>query len=115
MNAEILLRHLYDLGATVGLMPDARALDIEAPKSVLTPELIELLREHKAELVQMVFEEAEREALQWEGASVIPQGVKLTGDARMIEAYRHHPLVVRFIEAGTKYFAATEAEFMKAA
>lgn len=115
MNAEILLRHLYDLGCTVGLTPDARSLDLDAPKGVLTDELLEVLREHKSELVQMVFEEQEREAIQWEGSPSLPVGVKFTGDARLIEKWQHYPSVVRFVEWGRRNLSEPEFEFIREA
>jgi hypothetical protein len=67
MTPDILLYHLLELGVTVRLSVDARALDIEAPDGALTPELIELLREHKSGIVDLVYSHEEAAAIEWEG------------------------------------------------
>lgn len=68
MTPEILLFHLYELGVTVELSPDARSLVLDAPAGVMTRELTDWIRQFKPELVQLVYEEKEREAIQWEGS-----------------------------------------------
>ena len=67
MTPDILLYHLTELGVTVRLSVDARALDIEAPDGALTTELIELLREHKSGIVDLVYSHEEAAAIEWEG------------------------------------------------
>lgn len=64
MNAEVLLYHLKELGVAVALGEGARTLELEAPKGMLTPELTELLREHKGNLIQLLYEQEERAASQ---------------------------------------------------
>lgn len=67
MMAEILLHHLYELGITVELSSDVRSLVLDAPAGVMTRELTDLIREFKPEIVELVFIEREREAIEWEG------------------------------------------------
>jgi hypothetical protein len=67
MTPDILLYHLTELGVTVRLSVDARGLDIEAPDGALSPELIELLREHKSGMVDLVYSHEEAAAIEWEG------------------------------------------------
>ncbi len=67
MTPDILLYHLLELGVTVRLSVDARGLDIEAPDGALTPELIELLREHKSDIVDLIYSHEECAAIEWEG------------------------------------------------
>jgi len=64
MTAEILLYHLRELGVAVALGEGCRTLELEAPKGVLTPVLTELLREHRDELIEAVYVEEERAAIQ---------------------------------------------------
>lgn len=63
MTAEILLYHLRELGVVVTLGDGARTLELEAPCGVLTGELAALLREHRDELIELVYAEAERAAI----------------------------------------------------
>jgi hypothetical protein len=109
--AESLLRHLFDLKVDVHLKPDFSGLDLDAPKGVLTPELLELLREHRDDLIQTLFEREEGEAIQWEGRLSTPY-VKYAGDERLIQANRCHPSVVELTEAAMKHFDGGEMEFM---
>jgi hypothetical protein len=111
MNAEILLKHLYELGVKISLTPDVHSLDLDAPNGILTLELLELLREHKDELVQFVFEIEEGEAIQWEGCLSLPY-VKYTGDERLIQTHRADPAVVRFTQFAMEHFQGGEMEFM---
>jgi hypothetical protein len=67
MSAEILLQHLQTCGVVVVLGDDARSLVVDAPAGVLTSELTELMREHKSELVELVYVQAEADAIAWEG------------------------------------------------
>ncbi len=67
MNADVLLYHLSQLGVVVDLSPDLVSLVLDAPAGVMTRELTDLLREHKDELVDLVYEAKEREAIEWEG------------------------------------------------
>ncbi len=64
MNAAVLLYHLRELGIIVALGDGAHTLELEAPYGVLTAELTELLHEHRDDLLQLVFEEEERAAIQ---------------------------------------------------
>jgi hypothetical protein len=113
MNAETLLQHLYELGVKVGLTPDARSLDLDAPKGVLTPELLELLRENRDDLVQLQYEMEEGEAIAWEGTASLPSTVKLVGDERLLDAFRHHPSVVRLAGVAQKYFGGGTLEISR--
>jgi hypothetical protein len=63
MNPETLLYHLWELGVVVGLSDDLSQLELDAPQGVLTPELLELIREHKEPLIELVFDSLEREAI----------------------------------------------------
>jgi hypothetical protein len=67
MSAEILLQHLQTCGVVVALGDDARSLVVDAPAGVLTLELTELMREHKSELVELVYVCEESDAIAWDG------------------------------------------------
>ncbi len=65
MNPEILLYHLRELGVVMALGDGCRTLELDAPKGVLTAELTELMREHRDDLIELVYMEAERAAIEW--------------------------------------------------
>jgi hypothetical protein len=67
MNAETLFYHLVELGVSVSLGASSSELSVDAPKGTLTPELTELLREHKSELIALVYEHEEAQAIEDEG------------------------------------------------
>ncbi len=67
MTPEVLLYHLAELGVSVSLGASASELSVDAPKKTLTPELTELLREHKADLIELVYEREEAQAIEDEG------------------------------------------------
>jgi hypothetical protein len=67
MNAETLLHHLAELGCYVAIGTPSTELSLDAPKGTLTPELTELLREHKADLIALVYEREEAAAIEEEG------------------------------------------------
>ncbi len=101
MNAALLLYHLRELGVTLALSADLSALEWEAPPGMVSPELIELLREHKAELIDLLFSQVEREAIEWEGQptfNVAARRVTLEGELLLVELYRHDPRVVLLAE-----------------
>ena len=64
MTADVLLYHLRELSVAVALGDGAQTLELEAPRGVLTPELTELLREHRDELIELLYVEEERAAIQ---------------------------------------------------
>jgi TubC N-terminal docking domain len=67
MTPEILLYHLRELNISVALTNDACSLDLDAPAGMLTPELLEIIKSFKAELVEMIYLEEERAAIEEEG------------------------------------------------
>jgi hypothetical protein len=67
MTAEVLLYHLAELGVSVSLGKSSSELSIDTPRGTLTPELTELLREHKSELIALVYEREEAQAIEDEG------------------------------------------------
>lgn len=67
MTADVLLYHLAELGVSVSLGKSSAELSLDAPRGVLTPELTDLLREHKADLVELVYEREEAAAIEEEG------------------------------------------------
>jgi hypothetical protein len=67
MNASELLNHLAQKGVALSLGKSSAELSVDAPKGALTPELTELLREHKAELIELVYEREEAAAIADEG------------------------------------------------
>ena len=97
MNAEILFHHLMRLGITLELSTNARGLEIDAPQGVMTPELAELIREHKSDLIELVYDREEADAIAWEGrASEVKRAVaavSFEGEASLIESYKNHPTV----------------------
>ncbi len=97
MNAEKLLYHLMQLGVSLALTSNARDLEIDAPRGVMTPELAELMREHKSDLIELVYLREEAEAIAWEGClgeSRRPVAVvKYEGEASLIDRYKNHPTV----------------------
>jgi hypothetical protein len=68
MTPEVLLYHLAELGVSVSLGASSAELSLDAPRGTLTPELAELLREHKAELIELVYEREEAAAIEEEGS-----------------------------------------------
>jgi hypothetical protein len=67
MTAEVLLYHLAELGVSVSLGASSSELSMDASRGTLTPELTELLREHKADLIELVYEREEAQAIEDEG------------------------------------------------
>jgi hypothetical protein len=67
MTADVLLYHLAEIGVSVSLGASLSELSLDAPKGTLTPELTELLREHKSELIELVYEREEAQAIEDEG------------------------------------------------
>lgn len=67
MTADVLLYHLAELGVSVSLGASSSELSLDAPRGTLTPELTELLREHKADLIELVYEREEAAAIADEG------------------------------------------------
>ncbi len=65
MTAEILLYHLRELGVALALGDGCRTLELEAARGVLTAELTELLREHRDDLIELLYMEEERAAIEW--------------------------------------------------
>jgi hypothetical protein len=99
MTSDVILQHLYELGVEISLSLDARSLELDARADVLTDELLELVREHKDELVQLVYEEQERLAIQEESQSAkgigdYMRGITLTGDSDLLGSVKHHPVLV---------------------
>lgn len=66
MTPETLLYHLAELGVSVSLGTSSSELSMDAPRGTLTPELTELLREHKADLIELVYEREEAAAIEEE-------------------------------------------------
>jgi hypothetical protein len=101
MTAALLLYHLCELGVTLSLSADLSVLEWDAPAGMVSPELLELLREHKAELIDLLFSEVERAAIEWEGQptfNIAARRVTLAGDPLLVELYRHDPAVVSLAE-----------------
>jgi hypothetical protein len=67
MNAVELLNLLAQKGVAVSLGTPSTKLSLDAPRGTLTPELTELLREHKGDLIQFGYEREERIAIEDEG------------------------------------------------
>jgi hypothetical protein len=67
MNASELLIHLAQKGVALSLGKSSSELSIDTPRGTLTPELTELLREHKADLIELVYEREEAAAIEEEG------------------------------------------------
>ena len=65
MTAETLFYHLRELGVVMALGDGCRTLELEAPRGVLTAELTELMREHRDDLIELVYAEEERAAIEW--------------------------------------------------
>jgi TubC N-terminal docking domain len=62
MTATVLLQRLCALGVHLTPSPDG-TLRYKAPKGVLTPTLLDAMRQHKAELHALVEEWSERAAM----------------------------------------------------
>lgn len=106
-TVEGILYHLHALGARVALSADLLSVGVDAPAGVLTPELVGLVREHKDELVDLLFSLEEREAIQEEGRPSYPHGVTLEGDAVLVESVRNSPAVRALLELGARLGGAT--------
>jgi len=65
MTAETLFYHLRELGVVMALGDGCRTLELDAPRGVLTAELTELMREHRDDLIELVYVEAELAAIEW--------------------------------------------------
>jgi hypothetical protein len=98
MTSDVILGHLYELGIEISLSLDARSLELDARADVLTDELLALVLEHKDELVQLVYEEQERLAIQEESrpASVgdYMRGITVTADSDLLKSVKPHPALV---------------------
>ena len=68
LSPRALFHQLQSLGVVMTPLPDGR-VHCSAPKSVLTPALLDQLRQHKAALAVLVEALHEREALAEEGQS----------------------------------------------
>ncbi len=112
MTPELLLYHLAEIGVLVDISADLQRLELDAPPGSLTPELTDLLRERKTELLQLVYEQKEREAIEWEGERS-GKIVMLEGESRLIEENRQHPIVRALIEVMEGYRGGT-VEFVTA-
>ncbi len=67
MTAEVLLYHLAELGVSVSLGASSSELSMDAQRGMLTPELTELLREHKSDLIELIYAREEAQAIEDEG------------------------------------------------
>jgi hypothetical protein len=103
MNAQTLLEHLYELGCEIKLSLDARSLELDARADALTDELLELVREHKEEIVQLVYEAEERAAIIEEARpgtigdymlGDYMQGITLTDGSDLLSSVKHDPALV---------------------
>ncbi len=68
MTPETLLNHCDEIGVVLALGASSTELSLDAPRGTLTPELTELLREHKSELIELVYEREEAQAIEDEGS-----------------------------------------------
>lgn len=103
MSADAVFYHMKELGITPKLTADARNLSLDAPEGVLTPEIVDLIREHKSDLVEMIYLLDEAEAIEWEGCAKtiteteadrkISGQVAFAGDPLLISLYENHPAV----------------------
>ena len=100
MTAEVLYYHLQELGVRLALSKDARGLELDAPRDALTPELLELIHEHKSDLVELIYLLEEAEAIRIEGCENErpPQLVTFAGDALLIERVRNAPAVRALVD-----------------
>jgi hypothetical protein len=64
MTPEILYYHLLELGIVLSLGERSDELIIDAPKGVVTDELLALIREQKPALLDLVCDFAERDAIE---------------------------------------------------
>ena len=62
MTAFVLLQQLYERGVILTPSPDG-TLRYKAPKGTVTPALLEMMRQHKAELLDLVEAFEERAAI----------------------------------------------------
>ncbi|HEX8096959.1 MAG TPA: hypothetical protein VF507_02940, partial [Pyrinomonadaceae bacterium] len=63
MTPEILLYHLRELGVGVALGEQSSELRLDAPAGALSPELVELVKSRKPEIIELVYDEEERAAI----------------------------------------------------
>jgi hypothetical protein len=121
MTPEILFYHLKELGVTVSLTNDARNLSLDAPEGALTPEIVDLIREHKSGMVEMIYSLDEAEAIAWEGAAGTVAGagaasgfghVAFKGDPLLISLYENHPTIRCLAELLSKR-GGGEIEYMR--
>lgn len=89
MTARELLAELDGAGVLVTLGAGAGRLRVDAPAGALTEELRGTLAEHKAELLELVYEREERAAL---------QGAPAGHDAALWLRAANHPLVLAVLE-----------------
>jgi hypothetical protein len=75
MRAAQLLDELRTYGATITAKDDA--LEIDAPRGVLTPQMLEAVREHKAALLQVLAEPKKRPASTQRRIEADPQRLRL--------------------------------------
>ncbi len=124
MSADAVFYHMKELGVTVKLTDDARNLALDAPEGVLTPEIVDLVREHKSDLVEMIYLLDEAEAICWEGCVETIKDdeadgkaighIAFVGDPLLMELYKNHPAVRTLTEQLSKH-GGGEIELLKTA
>ncbi len=122
MTTEVLFYHSKELGVAAALTDDARNLSLDAPEGVLTSEIIDLIREHKSDLVEMIYLLDEAEAIRWEGCAKtiindevddkVIGHVAFTGDPLLISLYENSPPVRALTEQLSKH-GGGEIEFVR--
>jgi hypothetical protein len=124
MTPEVLFYHLKELGVAVGLTNDARNLSLDAPEGALTSEIVDLIREHKSDLIETIYSLDEAEAIAWEGCAKttindeaddkVIGHVAFAGDPLLISLYENDPSVRCLTEQLSKH-GGGEIEFVRCA
>jgi hypothetical protein len=127
MTPEVLFYHLKELGVAAGLTDDARNLSLVAPEGALTSEIVDLIREHKSDLIETIYSLDEAEAIAWEGCAktsgndesssggAVIGHVTLSGDPLLMSFYENDPSVRCLTEQLSKHGGGGELEFVRCA
>lgn len=113
MTPEKLFYHCDEIGVVLALGASSTEFSIDAPRGTLTPELTELLREHKAGLIELVYEREEAQAIEDEGRlsdigreALQMRQTLVTVASGVDRRWQRSPLVMRACSPSLKFSAA---------
>lgn len=90
-EAEQIIAECERLGVVLSVGESSKSLAFDAPAGVMTQSLCESIREHKPELIQILFEREERAGLmeveEWVDASLLARAMSNPATLHLLEAF----------------------------